>query len=152
MTKSITERMADVNSAPSLVPQDRPAPTPKAEEPPPPPQLADLVKDKKDFILLAKLIKSDMGWKETEAEAKKVRRGMEEKIKTLLGRHGIVGSALLDDIRVSYHESERSTLNVNLLLSHGVSPATILACTDKKLFHTLRLSVKGERSDDGGED
>jgi hypothetical protein len=60
-------------------------------------------------------------------------------MKNLLGKYH-VGKALLDDIRVNYFATGRSTIKADLLLDNGVSPAVIQKCTVTSEVYTLKLS------------
>jgi len=144
MTNELKQRLQEAAPpAPSMVPvaKEHPiAPPPQEEKTP---QLSDLISDKKDLLLLRRLIEEDMPWKEQAAEAAKMRKPLETKIKNILGKHK-VGKALLDDIRVSYFGAERSVLDKELLLSNGVAPAVILASMKKSTSYTLRISKSKE--------
>ncbi len=73
----------------------------------------------------------------------KERNKLTPKIKAALGEHGI-GKAFCGDWRVSYFNTPRESLSTQLLLEHGISPATIKACTVTKDVYTLRISPRSE--------
>jgi len=143
LPKAVQEIAKEV--APSLVPDGLklipPPPKPKDELPP---DLKQLVQDKKDYLTLARLIEEDMPWKAQQKEAEGKRKGIEIKIKNLLGKHK-VGEAMLGDVRVSYYSGERSTIKADKLLAAGVPIQTIMACTEKSTSFTLRLSKREEK-------
>lgn len=147
--KRLKEKIAAALPAPSMVPNyDAVAPPPKQEEKAP--DLRELIADNRDYLTLRRLIEEDLPWKDQEAEAKKQRKVIETKIKALMGKHK-VGSALMDDIPISYFSSPRSSLDKGLLLSNGVSPQVILASMKTKVTYTLRIG-KGKTEDNGGDD
>jgi hypothetical protein len=135
----LKQRMAAATaaSAPSLVPEYLNPPPPKEEEMIH--TLQELVTDKKDLLALKRLINEDIALKEVEANAKKQRKPLISKMKNLLGKYS-VGKALLDDIRVNYFTTSRSSIKADLLLANGVSPAVIQKCTVTSDVYTLKLS------------
>jgi len=135
----LKQRMASATaaSAPSLVPEQLNPPPPKEEEVIP--TLQELITDRKDFLALKRLVNEDIALKEVEANAKKQRKPLISKMKNLLGKYH-VGKALLDDIRVNYFATGRSTIKADLLLDNGVSPAVIQKCTITSEVYTLKLS------------
>jgi hypothetical protein len=150
MPKTLKEITSNITtaSAPSMIPVDKtPEPPPKKEEPPPP-DIKTLIKDKKDLLLLARLIQEDLPWKDQESQAKKARKQIEPKIKQLLGKHQ-VGIARLDDIRINYFGGTRTTLSEKLLLANGVPASVILASREQSAVFTLKITRGG---DDEGED
>ena len=147
MPRTLQQRMNDASASPSMIPPEAtPAPPPKEE--PVLPQLNTLIADKRDYLLLKRLIEEDLPWKAQASQAAKERKSIEDKIKKLLGKHQ-VGLALMDDIRINYYSGERESLDKGLLLAQGVSPAQIIAATKKKPIYTLKITRGKEEEDEG---
>lgn len=134
--------------APSMIPTPyMPPPPPKEEEQIP--DLRELVDDDADATFLANLVEQADAWRKQEAEAKKARKPLTERIKKLLGEYGI-GKMMVGEIRVAYFNCPRSSISKELLLSQGVSPKVIAAATVIKDAYTLRIGG-GEEGGNGDE-
>jgi hypothetical protein len=77
---------------------------------------------------------------------KKEREKITDAIKPLMGKLKLA-KASWGDYRLSYFNTPRSTLDKALLLSHGVQPNVITACTVVKDSYTLRISRGGEEEE-----
>lgn len=133
------------HSAPSMVPDFTPPPPPKEEEIIP--DVRELINSAKDRLKLAQLVEQSSAWGVQEKEAKKMRAPLTAAIKKILGEYE-VGRAMCDGKLINYYNAPRSTLSRELLLSHGISPQVLEACTVTKDSYTLRISAPGESEED----
>lgn len=132
-------------SHPSMVPDwNPPAPPPKEEEIVP--DIRELVPNPLDRNRLANLIRTSAEFGKMEKEAKTARTPVTAAIKTLLSKYQI-GRAVCDGVLINYYNAPRASLSRELLLSSGVSPKTLDACTITKDSFTLRISATGEDDD-----
>ena len=129
------------SSTASMVPDYTPPPPPAEEEVIP--DIRELVDSAADRLRIVQLVEQSAAWGQQEKEAAKARKPITELIKKLAGKYGI-SKAMCGEYRLNYYNSPRSTLSRELLLSAGVSPKTLDACTTVKDSYTLRISVNGQ--------
>lgn len=132
--------------APSMVPDFTPPPPPKEEEIVP--DIRELVDNTADRLALLRLVEQQTAWAQQESEAKKQRRPLTESIKRILGKYEI-GRAMCDGMLINYYNSPRSSLSREMLLSKGISPQVLEACTIVKDSYTLRITGAGDEGDEG---
>lgn len=140
--RSLKERIAQVAgqaAAPSMVPAQTVPPPPKETVP----ALSDIVQDKKDMLLLKRLIEQSVELADEEQALRKKREPLTKQIKNLLGKYEI-SKAECDDIHVSYYTVPRSSIKADKLLELGVLPAVIAKATVTTESYTLRISRRGE--------
>lgn len=129
-------------AAPSMIPEKFVPPPPKQEEVIP--DLKSLIESRIEYKMLEGLITESADWAQQEREAKKARRPITEKIKQVLGKHG-VSRAMCGEYRVIYYNAPRTSISKELLLSAGVDPEVIEECTISKDAYTLRILEPGEK-------
>ena len=121
--------------------------------PPPPkqeesiPELKNLITDKKDYLELKRLVTASVQLQQQEAEIKKARKPVTDRLKNLLGKYA-VGKAQLDEARINYFASERKTITPAALLAHGISPNIIQACTTVTQSFTLKITTGKDDDED----
>ena len=129
--------------APSLVPdQLLPAPPPAKEEEVIP-RVQDLVKDRKDLLLIRRLMTQHIELGNTERQAKKAKEKITAQLKVLAGRYSL-GKADYDGDRLNYFAGTRSSIDSTKLLSAGVQPSVIQACTNVSTTFTLKVTQGDE--------
>lgn len=80
------------------------------------------------------------------SEANRDRTVIGTKLKRMCNDYGLK-RVKADDLTLSYYETVRTKVDVALLRAHGVSAATIAACTIKTPSMALRVSAPGQRED-----
>lgn len=146
--KTLDARIKDSvgrTSAPSMVPDWTPPPPPKEEEVVP--DIREIVHVAADRLRLMQLVRQSADWKQQEKEAKNHRKPLTESIKRILGVYEI-RRATCDGLLINYYNAPRSSLSREKLLSCGVSPQILEACTVTKDAYTLRISAPGEVEDE----
>jgi len=133
---TLDDRMKAVSSgaAPSMVP-DTPPPPPPPEDVP---DMTQLVPSSKR-LLIAKMIARHAELGEQMGAMKKEREKLTDAIKPLMGELKL-GKATWGDYHLAYYNTPRSFLDPKQLLSHGVQPSVIAACTTVKDSYSLRIS------------
>jgi len=129
-------------TAPSMVPDFSPPPPPPKEEEIIP-DIRELVDNAADRLRLMQLVEQQAAWGAQEKEAKKQRKPLTESIKKIIGKYGI-GRAMCGELLINYYNAPRATLSRELLLSAGIPPKVLDACTITKDTYTLRISAPGE--------
>ena len=133
-------------SAPSMVPdydrkQHRHYAPPKEEEVLP--ELQELVTDARDLDVLQGAINLHAAYNSEKHKLEKAMAPLADTIKSLLDDYQ-VSKAQCGDCRVSYYRVHRSAIKADLLLAHGVSPATIEASTVVSESATLKITKAEE--------
>lgn len=143
-------------SAPSMipVPYEAPAPPPDKEEEVIP-TLADVIKDTKARLELARLVDLQGSINVQLTPLNRDKKKLTERIKILVGKFKI-RKALSGDWRINYYNAPKSFLSESKLLAvkperlvNGITQAIIDECYDKKDSYTLRITAEG--SDEGEE-
>lgn len=75
---------------------------------------------------------------EIKTAAKKAQENLVPRLKAMCEKYKIA-KTVCDGAPISYYKTTRRSVNSILLLSHGVSAATIKACTDESTSNTLKI-------------
>ena len=137
-------------SAPSLVPDMKPAAPPRKEEEVIP-HLDDVVKDRKQALEIARMIEQCGTLSAQSHQIEKQKKPLVEKLKYLIGNVH-VGKIFSGAWRVNYYSAPRSTITEeNLkycLLARGFQPKDVAAIisesTSTSESYTLRITPAGE--------
>lgn len=121
---------------------------------PPPPEPEEQIPDIRDFDLpsatrlqLVRLTEEHRELGDQAGEIKKQRDQLTSKIKKILGEYK-VGKALVGDLRVTYFNAPRTSLNKIKLMENGVTVKQIQASEETKDSYTLRISRVGQEEED----
>lgn len=136
-------------AAPSLRPAPRPA---KAEKPAYEaevlPDLATTGLSTTKQNIIAGLVAEITAANATLSAAKKAKDEPSAKLKKLLQESvGDTVKVMVGEARLNYYNAPRHSLRPELLLSHGVSAATIAASTEVKDAWTLRVVAPGDKDE-----
>ena len=86
---------------------------------------------------------------ETMRELKANRDGFSGQLKSIFADTiGEKTKVDCDDWRVSYYRTTRASIDPKQLLARGVSPAVIAACTTKSENWALKVTARGEESEE----
>lgn len=132
--------------APSMVP----APKKNKKEPePPPPDLKELDMDDDDRKQIAVLVTQAADYKGKASAANKALKPLSDRIKGLMvGMPKENHRFMWWGTRVNMTEVKRTTIDKQLLLEHGISPAVISACTRETTSQTLTITPAGASEDE----
>lgn len=112
------------------------------------PQLNQLISNPSQRLMVLRKVTRFQELKDSLTPILKEQAKLKDEIKDLLGQHQI-DKCMIDDLRVSYYGSTRSTLKKELLLEEGVSAATIAKCTvPGKTSYTLKIARVGEEEEE----
>ena len=128
----------------SLLPPKR-----KVKEPEIIPELSVIITNKYERSAIERLSNLIRLHGEEEYEAKRAKAPLVLELKAELVRRGVTEKSVMleSGLKLSHYEVPRSSINVQKLLAHGVSPKIIVACTDVKKSMTLRVSLPGEKEE-----
>lgn len=132
-------------AAPSMVPEEPkpPAPPPKEETK----ELSDILKDRRQRLMVARLIQEQGELGRQESEIKKKRKQITAVLKKFAGDYK-VDACISGDWRLSYFSTDRSSLDKQKLLDQGVSPEVIRKATVKKTSYSLRVALAGAEEEE----
>lgn len=103
-----------------------------------------------DRAAIRSLVAESKLWADQERDAKKARKPITERLKAILEKYGVdaAGRFESEGVAVDLYYSSRTSLSKEMLLSNGVPPSIINACTVVKPVLTLRVGGTGS----GGEE
>lgn len=137
-------RQAQRKGAPSMRPQAKQAKPKEDEE-----EVYDIRElalnpvDADRFMRLAAQYKEHQS---VESTAKKQKELVGASLKAICNDYGL-RKVMADDLRVTYYETHRSSIDAVLLKAHGVKPSVIAACTATTDSWALRVGVPGKGDD-----
>lgn len=107
------------------------------------PDIADLIGDAEDRDIISALMVQHAELTKRLKPLDAERDRISDRIKTLIKPYGI-DKAQYMGVHMAYFPTTRESLNKMKLLEAGVPTATILACTDKKVAYTLKVTPAKE--------
>ncbi len=145
--KSLADKLNSIakKSRASLLPEERK----EKKEPEVVPDLREVVSSAPVRLKILRLTEAIHSWGVEEREAKKEKKRFVDQLKELFKDNGIDDPKFMaGELRVLQYEVPRSSINMQKLLEHNVSPKVIAACTDTRKSLTLKISLPGESEEE----
>lgn len=144
--KQLKDRMnTAIPQGVDMTPKPRQAPAPKKKEEIP---LIQEIFEAAECRSITRMVILAAEWKAQESQAKAARKPLTEGIKKLIQDNVVF---MVGDIKVNRFTTLRSSIKAERLLSHGISPKIIAACTETTEAVTLKIVLPDEKDDYGSD-
>jgi hypothetical protein len=140
----VMKKRPGVDEAPSMIPQ---APPPKVQGEVLP-DVRDVVMDRRLLRALPSLVEQYAAVSAAKKEIKEEKERISRQIKAALDNDCGLSKFMVGGYRLAYYTIARSTIKPDLLLSQGVAPAVIAACTVTTNSPTLKITPPGVDEDE----